>query len=593
MSSSTSSDAEPATSDPTSGPAPEPTPERGPEPSPTPALAQSEAGVPASRVTTRGQLWRLTLVCWAWAFLGMFLWSIATPMWAAPDSVAHAVRTYAVGHGDLTGDRVEGVYMTNTPTPLGLIESAGSVSCLAFQRDTPASCVTMPDPDKTELVDYYNPAGRYIPTYYAAVGFPSAWAPLKYTWYAQNFVAAGYASFFVGLAFAAAMTARRRGVALTGVAVACSPMVLWLGGIANPNSLEIAAAVAMGACTLVFLREPDSWLGRAMFARAMVAASVMVLVRLIAPMWVGVWFLVFAILAGAAVWRALGRRRNLAWMGLPVLATLASGAWTVSSGVEDVGSTPAFDLSWWERLELSRMRNDPDTLHEMIGWFGWLDAPLDIRVLELYLWPALAIVVLAAAFLRTREVLALVFLGLCTYVLPIVMQAANWNAGGQWWQGRYTLPMMVLIPITALWLASERVDLADRLSPARKLWWMLPLLSLPLAYVQLEAFRTHLRRNVNAGQGDSALDGPWEPPVNAETWMAGYAVWVVASWLLLLWFLRRDTKRSATPEHPEAPDSSDTTGTVAAGASEAPAPAGDDEVATTPTTLPPTTPANA
>lgn len=495
-------------------------------------------------VSTRAQLWRLTLVCWAWAFVAMFLWSIATPMWASPDSVAHGIRIHAVGHGDITGERVEGVYMTNTQAPQGLLDSATSVGCMAFLRDTPANCVKMPDPDNTQMVDYYNPAGRYIPSYYLAVGVPTAWAPLKYTWYAQNFVAAGYASLFVGMAAAAALTARNRGMALTGVVVACSPMLLWLGGIANPNSLEIAAATAMGACTLVFLREPDSWLGRAMFARAMVAASVMVLVRLIAPVWVGVWFLVFAILAGAVVWRALRRRRNLAWMGLPVLATAVSGLWTISSGVDDVTSEPALDYSWLERLELSRMRNDPDTLHEMIGWFGWLDTPLDIRVLELYLWPALAIVVLAVAFLRSREVLALAFLAACTYVLPIVLQAANWNAGGQWWQGRYTLPMMVLIPITALWLASERIDLTDRLSPARKLAWLLPLLLVPIAYVQAEAFRTHLRRNVNAGKGESALDGPWEPPVNAETWMVGYVVLVVLTWLLVAWLLRRDRVRT-------------------------------------------------
>ncbi|WP_162599757.1 DUF2142 domain-containing protein [Nocardioides solisilvae] len=491
-------------------------------------------------MSTRAQLWRLTLVCWAWSFAAMLLWSVATPMWASPDAPAHAMRAYAVGHGDITGEPVEGVYMTNTPVPLGLLESAGSVGCLAFMRDTPANCVTMPDPEKTEEVDYYNPAGRYIPSYYLAVGVPSAWAPLKYTWYAQNFLAAAYASLFVGMAAAAALTARRRGVALAGVLVACSPMVVWLGGLANPNSLEIAAATAMGACTLVFLREPDSWLGRAMFARAMVAAAVMVLVRLIAPVWVGVWFLVFAILAGGVVWRALRQRRNLAWMGVPVLATAVSALWTFTSGVDDVGKVPAFDYSWGERLVLSRQRNDPDTIYEMVGWFGWLDAPLDIRVLELYLWPALAVVVLAAAFLRSREVLALIFLGVCTYVVPIVLQAANWNTGGQWWQGRYTLPLMVLLPITALWLAAEKVDLADRLSPARKLRWMLPLLLLPLAVVHLVAFQTHLRRNVNAGRGDSAFDGPWEPPVNAETWMVGYLVLVVATWALVILLLIRD-----------------------------------------------------
>lgn len=514
--------------------------------------AAHRLSVGVSTLKARSRLWRTTLICWSVAFVAILLWSVATPMWTAPDATAHGMRAYAVGQGQVVADPVDGAYVSDTPVPQGLLESSLSVDCRKEGAGRTAACVKLPDPEQSAEVSYYNPAGRYIPTYYLLVGPAASFAPLEYTWYAQNFVASFLASFFVGLAGAAALSCRSRALALTGLVVACSPMVLWLGGVTNPQSLEIVAALAMVACTLVFLAQPDTWLGRAMFARAMVAAGAMIAVRSVSPVWVAVWFCAFALLASGPVWRALRTRRNLAWMGLPTAAVAVSAAWTLSTDVGDITATQAHDFSWSERLQLSWLRIDPGTVQEMVGWFGWLDTTLDVAVVHLYQWPALAVVVLAVAFLRTREVLAVGFLAVCTYVLPIVMQAANWNMDGQWWQGRYTLPLMVMVPLTALMLAAQRVDLADRSLPTRKLVWLVPVLLAPLAYVHVEAFRTHLGRNVNAGRGDSALDGPWEPPVNAETWMFGYAALVVLTWLCVAWLYRREGSTATGGTEPVA-----------------------------------------
>ena len=66
------------------------------------------SGRSAGDVDTVRSLARQTLVFWVWSALFLALWSLATPLWTAPDSVAHDIRAYGAAHGNLTPDPPEG-----------------------------------------------------------------------------------------------------------------------------------------------------------------------------------------------------------------------------------------------------------------------------------------------------------------------------------------------------------------------------------------------------------------------------------------------------------------------------------------------------
>src|SRR5262249_60324346 len=99
-------------------------------------------------------------------------------------------------------------------------------------------------------------------------------------------------------------------VALVGLAVALTPMVLSFGSSVNPTALETAAAIATWACGLVLVSElragkpPD----RGLVVQLGIAASALVLARQISMFWLAFIALILAAILGRAallrLWRA-------------------------------------------------------------------------------------------------------------------------------------------------------------------------------------------------------------------------------------------------------------------------------------------------
>ena len=144
-----------------------------------------------------------------------------------------------------------------------------------------------------------------------------------------------------------------------------------------------------------------------------------------------------------------------------------------------------------------------------------------------YTWAALFLVFTATMRLRGREVAAVAILVGAQYVLPVVLQALQYNVNGPVWQGRYTLPLTVAVPIFALMLGSQR----ERSAPGDMWWrrtcWAYPVAVGVLAYAHLHAFVAHLRRNVSGYGGPSVTAGPWEPYGSAELVLAAEIVVVL------------------------------------------------------------------
>jgi hypothetical protein len=488
------------------------------------ALEGSGSSVPDSesedlpaRAISKDRLTRVTLLLWAWSAALFTVWSLATPLWTPPDSPAHQLRAYATGNGQ--------VFLPDPPAaagtpyasagvvevPNGIHASVVSASCYVFQPEASAGCIQPVGTDET-LVDYIDGVGEYLPLYYAVTGWPSAFMPLDLAIPANRVPAILIASLFMAWALAAAWSMPRAPLAMAGVLVAASPTVMYFGGVVNPNSLEITAAMGTAASLIAFLADPRSEVASVLFRRAMIAAAVMALTRMLSPLWLACFALVLLVALGRRLGPAF-RRPRLAWLALPVLACGVSGLWTLTQIGFVAPAVPYADLSFRDALRESLIQIDISNLKQAIGVFGWGDTSLNEAQYDYFIIASTFLVAMTWLFLTVRRSVALALLAVLAYALPVVLQAWQWNANGPIWQGRYTLPLLVLIPICCFgWAASSRSFTADHWRRARVI---VPLALAVVAYVHVRAYLALLRRNVSGVDG-SAFRGDWAPLIGSE-----------------------------------------------------------------------------
>src|SRR6266566_2071464 len=75
------------------------------------------------------------LVTFALILACLVTWSLATPMYGAPDEQAHMVKAYAVVHGDAGTVDEHGVRKYDVPAAY-----TGGDICYAFRSEQPADC---------------------------------------------------------------------------------------------------------------------------------------------------------------------------------------------------------------------------------------------------------------------------------------------------------------------------------------------------------------------------------------------------------------------------------------------------------------------
>ena len=154
---------------------------------------------------------------------------------------------------------------------------------------------------------------------------------------------------------------------------------------------------------------------------------------------------------------------------------------------------------------------------EMIGVFGWLDT--DAPIVTYVVWAGATGATAAAALVvgRWRERAGVVLVALAALLLPVASEAMQAAEVGFVWQGRYTLPVAVGIPLLSGAIVSDwrcrgtspRVDRAAR--------WGAVVIVATLGGAQLLAFAAAARRHLDGlpaplfgwvGSSDPAAAGP-------------------------------------------------------------------------------------
>lgn len=492
-----------------------------------------------------------------WLGLGLGLvalhtiWSVSIPLMASPDEPSHVVRAAAVARGQWSGelgapptDASAPGAATTVQLPSDYAQVVKLPNCFAFHPDQPASCQQTVTPANGSTAPVATFAGQYPPLYYALVGWPSRFLSAESSIYAMRIVSGVIASAFLLWGAARLRTTTLPAAATWATLVAITPMTLFMGATVNPEALEISSAVAFWAACLALARS-DGAPGRGALVQAVVAGGVLVNSRTSGPVWAVVIVVVALVLAPRGRVRQLWAARSMRWaVGAAVAAGLAATAWVATHGGVVTGHHLFPQYASPLRVARAILSETHAYFLQMIGDFGWLDAPSPPLTTVLWFVAAGALLLVGLAVDGPRRVkVALVLAALAVVAAPVVLQIPTAADTGIIWQGRYTLPAAVGVPmVAAAALTGRGLDELVR----RMARWVVPA----VAVAQVAAFWWAMRRYSEGLAGSLLTRSPhWSSPLGYLSAVALYAV-VVAAVTGAAWFsLRPDRTTCERPSN--------------------------------------------
>lgn len=461
-------------------------------------------------------------------FALLLAWGIGTPLQQSPDEWAHLYRAAGIYNGQVlisAPGPMDPVRGDPIRVPAWLQADRQAARCFLFRAVAPVSC-GHPKSASDALVRTSTPAARYPPFYYAVVGWPLLLGHGNAVLYLMRIVAAALSAAFLAWGMLSLLRLGA-GLAATGMVVAVTPMVAWLSTMINPNGMEIAAALSLWPSLILWCTTNEARLRRAGAIGAATAATVMVLSRSVSIIWVCVAVASVLPLVRLSWIRDQFKSRLL--LKAPALVVLAGIVTLVWSGLSRQTQLGPLKLPGFEVRHDSLPHNVRLAYRYLVPWwrqsvgdFGWLDTPISFRLLHVYelAWVVLLLAAALAAVRRTGRFRALFSAGIAaalTVALTLILAAsvANELRVG-FWQGRYSVPMGVGVPLLLGYAAG-------RTSDRRVRWWAAGfslLAGMIVSIVAVRSFLLFFHRNSVGIKHPWSLTGGWQPPGGIILWLA-------------------------------------------------------------------------
>jgi hypothetical protein len=390
---------------------------------------------------------------WAASFAVMWVavaaWSLASPMGSGPDEPAHLIRAASLGPTTKAYVTVE------APQVFARLEN--DVVCFRYKPPSvPASCQGTLDGSSGEVhVDIY--VGRYSPLYYSLVGLPTLVAVNPTGMYLARLASGALSAAMLALAVVSLRRCRGAPLLGAGIALAMTPMVLYLAGVVNPSGLEISSAISAWVAVMALRSEPAGTVPASVVGALGISTIVLMLTRGLSPLWVGFIGLGLIALVGRQGRELLGRRCVQVWLAGSVAASGAALAWDLyadpflivpaSPLPHGTGTSQLFVLAL-DRVEL--------LVTSSIGDFGWLGTPSPFAVIVTWLAALGAVVLLSTCLARRRDAVVAVGTVVAWVVVPVVLIMLQARSDGIVGQGRDFMALGVGIPIVAGAVAGDR-----------------------------------------------------------------------------------------------------------------------------------------
>lgn len=461
-------------------------------------------------------------------------WVVGNPPEASPDEPAALVKAIATGRLQIAGRPYTADLPPYDHSPLGKIwiakasrsyllpagpTPANLNACMAFNAHVTGACLSASPPTAPQLmagglVRAPTPDGVYPPYLYLPLGLAvRAATTLDSAYYLGRLASAAFSMVLIGLAVACAAGGRRTRWPVAGLALAVTPMVVFLSASVTTNGMEIAGAVCFWAA---LLRARQQQVPRWVWLAAGVGGGVMALARQLDDAWLVAGVAVFVALVGPrGAWRRLrsGGAASAVAVALAACGGLASLAW-------DVLATPSQPVSWSVAVH-----NAPTTaltlrlFHQAVGVFGWLDTPLPSAAEQAWLAVTGAVVVLALLLGSWRQratlLATLAALGAGTVLIQMFVLAQI----GYVMQARYSLAMGVAVPLLSAEIVGDRMARRVRFRLVAEV--MAGAILVVVAALQWTGYYTNARRyGVGSGSSRSLLGHPaWQPPGGTLLWL--------------------------------------------------------------------------
>lgn len=502
-----------------------------------------------SEQVSRSATYGLALVTFLAVWVPMLVWSFATPPYGSPDENDHVrfaaavVRAADITQVPQSDDDWDARLITElasrgiTRDDL-LAESWGVVTlpafygqadfaCFAFQPDNPAGCQVLDDVTGEQRMVL---ATRFYPKlYYAVVGLPSLVLDGRAALYAMRALSAAVCAVFCAFALLAARRTARSATVL-GVVTAITPVVWFLGGTVNPNAVEITAALATWAGLVTLLDQPRPTAGIA--TGTAIAAATLGVIRPVSMLWLAVIAVVVVIGTPGQRLAAVLRERSIrmATIGVALVVGLQTVLTMANGSLSGVDPRTAQHVDGWSALRTVIGRQGA-MAEQLIGQLGWLDTKLPFLVVLGWFAIVAALATLAVLHGERRQLVALGALVVACVALPVFLELRAVSSVGFFWQGRYTLPIAVGVPVLAARAIGPALGTTGRSRTLAR-----ALVTVTTAGTIL-ALYTSLRRYSVGMSGPVAFwDGAaWNPPATPLALLvAGIISHSVTGW----WFLR-------------------------------------------------------
>lgn len=381
-------------------------------------------------------------------------WILGTPPFRGIDEFDHAYRAASVAGGQIRPydepvDAGRGDYLR---VPEELVKDAGPV-CSSYSYTGPDNCspVTSLGGDEVTVA---SAAARYHPAYYAVVGtIASSWDGADFV-FAGRWVSAALCAGLWGVAVLVGL--RCRPVLLWPMTLVCTPVLLYSQSVLAPNGIEIAAAVLLWVALLCLDGSGSAHRQRGLIVLAGAAACIVVTVRTLGPFWVLLIAATFLVLPGLTTRLSVLRRHLRLTVGaasVVLVATLASVAWILGTKTNSLSQDIVEGLGEPWVNAVSKL---PLWLLQSIAAFPTRGEEAPVVVYATVLGAMTAAFALSPSTGDARwRLTAGVMVGVWA-IPPIILTGLTYETSGAIWQGRYSFPYSVGIPLVLLAWARTR-----------------------------------------------------------------------------------------------------------------------------------------
>ncbi len=462
-------------------------------------------------------------------------WIYSDPPGAAPDEPSNYVKAVAVGSGQflgrpgdyptsagaafgLSGPRLERASLTTrwVKVPYRLVPAG--FACDAFQPAVSAGCLAGTLPQVTSM-DQPTYAGTYQPFMYLLPGL--------LTWFANDAQTAlllarlGIALVCVALIVAAAwllVRGRKNGLALSGLVVAVTPMVVFASATVSASGPEICAGLCFFACVLRIGRSDGvdrAPLDRWDWVALAFSGSVLALSRPLGALWMALGALTLVLVAGLRpAWRRVRSG------GVAALVALGAIGVAVGLGLSwEVAFEPHRSTSLTEVVSLlpGALASFSQTFRGEVGIFGWLDTDMPALAYSAWYIMLFSLVAVAAVLGNSRDRLVLISLVVMSVLVTVVLAAGFVLPLGFGLQGRHVLAFTVAVPLLAGEILYCRAGRLPRIRPGH---WLIGFTAIAAA-VQATGWLANARRYAVGVTGplDFIPNAQWSPPLGWWPWI--------------------------------------------------------------------------